>query len=399
MKNFIFISPNFPDVYYKFVIALKNRGFNVLGIGDGPYYDIPQQLKDNITEYYFVKSLSNTKDVEEAVRFFKEKYGPIDYLESNNEYWLTLDAHLREMFDIPNGLRPADMEKIKYKSKMKDYFKKAGVKVARHTIVTNLENSLNFIKEVGYPVFVKPDSGVGAANSYAIYSEEELRCFHEDEETRNEPYIMEEFIEGEIITFDGICDDNGDVPVYFHEHFPISNADVVNLDIEDYYYAECKCSPDFLEMGKRVVKAFGIKKRCFHIEFFKLTKHKPGLATLGEIVAIEVNMRPPGGNTPEILSLALNASFYECYADIIAYNEIRQDLSKDKKVAVSVARKDRFIYTHSQQEIFDIFKRDIKEHGRYNKEIAQCMGDEYYFATFDNKQDMLDFKDFIQKKN
>lgn len=34
MKNFIFISPNFPTNYWKFCAELKKNGMNVLGIGD-----------------------------------------------------------------------------------------------------------------------------------------------------------------------------------------------------------------------------------------------------------------------------------------------------------------------------------------------------------------------------
>ena len=34
MKNFIFISPNFPDNYWHFCAELKKNGLRVLGIGD-----------------------------------------------------------------------------------------------------------------------------------------------------------------------------------------------------------------------------------------------------------------------------------------------------------------------------------------------------------------------------
>lgn len=396
MKNFIFISPNFPDVYYKFVTALKKQGFNVLGIGDGPYHEIPNQLKQDITEYYYVHSLMDYNAVEEAVRFFINKYGEIDYLESNNEFWLMQDAILREKFNIKNGLRPKDMDVIKYKSKMKEKFKDAGVKVARHIIVSDLNASLNFIKEVGYPVFVKPDCGVGAEDSYSINNRNELEEFHQ--RNLSQPYIMEEFLEGEIVTFDGICDNQSNVLVSFHEHFPISNADVVNLNIDDYYYAQCQFDEQFKAMGQRVVKSFNLQKRCFHIEFFKLSKPRPGLAELGEIVAIEVNMRPPGGNTPELLSIALNASFYDCYAQIIDHDCIDEDLSKNKFIAISVARKDHFNYVHNHDQIMSLYQNSIADYGRYSKEIALNMGDSYYFGRFDSVEQALEFQKFIQQK-
>ena len=52
MRNFIFISPHFPDSYWKWCLALKNKGFNVLGIGDAPYNEIPEECKYSLTEYY-----------------------------------------------------------------------------------------------------------------------------------------------------------------------------------------------------------------------------------------------------------------------------------------------------------------------------------------------------------
>lgn len=84
MKNFIFISPNFPANYWKFCRELKNDGFNVLGIGDCPYDNLSLELKNSLNEYYKVSSLEDYGAVFRAVAFFTFKYGKIDFLESNN---------------------------------------------------------------------------------------------------------------------------------------------------------------------------------------------------------------------------------------------------------------------------------------------------------------------------
>ncbi|MCD7756172.1 MAG: carbamoylphosphate synthase large subunit, partial [Firmicutes bacterium] len=52
MKNFIFISPNFPAGYWKFCSELKKNGMRVLGIGDCPYGELTQNLRDSLHEYY-----------------------------------------------------------------------------------------------------------------------------------------------------------------------------------------------------------------------------------------------------------------------------------------------------------------------------------------------------------
>ncbi len=100
MSNFIFISPNFPTNYWQFCRELKNDGMNVLGIGDQPYDELRPELKDSLNEYYKVGSLENYDEVYRAVAFFAFKYGRIDWLESNNEYWLERDAALRTDFNI-----------------------------------------------------------------------------------------------------------------------------------------------------------------------------------------------------------------------------------------------------------------------------------------------------------
>ena len=136
MKNFIFISPNFPENYWRFCRHLRDNGFNVLGIGDCEYYNLLPQLKQSLTEYYKVSNLSNYEEVFRAVAFFTFRYGKIDWLESNNEYWLERDAHLRTEFNINTGFRDGDMKKVKLKSEMKRYYNMAGIKTARYCLVT-----------------------------------------------------------------------------------------------------------------------------------------------------------------------------------------------------------------------------------------------------------------------
>ncbi|MEA5061474.1 MAG: carbamoylphosphate synthase large subunit [Erysipelotrichaceae bacterium] len=394
--NFLFISPNFPIVYSKFVSSLKRRGFNVLGIGDSPYWDLNQELKLNLAEYYCVTDMKDIDKMSTAIRYFETKYGHIDYLESNNEYWLMNDAILRERFKITTGLYPSDMDRIKKKSEMKSYFQNAGVKVARYILVSTIEESKKFIEVVGYPVFVKPNIGVGAIDSFAIHGEQELIAFHLKK--LDTQYIMEEFLDGEIVSFDGICNSKSKALIAFNEVFPVPVADIVNEDLDDYYYAITKMDNEFEEMGRKVVESFEIKKRCFHIEFFKLHKDRPGLANKGEIVALEVNMRPPGGYTPDLLSIALGSSFYDAYADIIMFDELKADITKQNVIAITASRKDIFKYERDEKEILQKYKDSIVEYGRYPKGISLAMGDLYYYAKFDSLSSALEYAEYIRKK-
>ena len=226
MKNFIFISPNFPMTYWKFCAELKKNGMRVLGIGDSPYENLLQELRDSLDEYYKVSSLENYDEVFKAVAFFTFKYGKIDWLESNNEYWLMRDAQLRTEFNITTGPKIQDMRKIKFKSAMKEYYAKAGLPTARWHIVEGLEDGLEFAHTVGYPVVVKPDNGVGANNTYKLSSDEDFAFFMEHK--NDEVYIMEEYVKGYVQTFDAIVDSKGQPLFESGNITPESIMDIVN---------------------------------------------------------------------------------------------------------------------------------------------------------------------------
>ena len=211
MTNFIFLSPNFPDNYWQFCMELHNNGVNVLGIGDQVYDALRPELKQALTEYYKVDTLEDYDQVYRAVAFFAFKYGKIDWLESNNEYWLEQNARLRTDFHITTGFQAEDMPRVKYKSRMKEYYQKAGIPTARCHLVDDQAGCLAFIQEVGWPVIVKPDNGVGASHTYKLDSEEELDAFLRERDPAV-PYIMEEFLFATVNSYDAIIDSKGEPP-------------------------------------------------------------------------------------------------------------------------------------------------------------------------------------------
>lgn len=198
--NVIFISPHFPEHFYNFCDRLKNLGVNVLGIGDCPYDGIGDNCRNSLTEYYYVSSLENYDEVFRAVAFFSFKYGKIDFIDSQNEYWLELEARLRTDFNITTGFKTEDMEKVKYKSKMKAGYEAANVKTARYYLVDTFEGCEAFIARVGYPVVVKPDNGVGASDTWKLNSDDEFWRFWETKAEKQ--YIGENVLS--VLRSDGV---------------------------------------------------------------------------------------------------------------------------------------------------------------------------------------------------
>ena len=233
--NFIFISPNFPKSYWNFCRGLKNNGVNTLGIGDADYDFLSDELKESLNEYYKVSSLENYDEVYRACAYFAFKYGKIDWLESNNEYWLLRDAQLRTDFNITSGLKNDKIAGIKYKSKMKEFYEKAGVKTARYHMVSTFEEGKKFTDMVGFPVVVKPNNGVGAAATYKLRDEGEMKFFYDN--LGEEEYIMEEFINGELLSYDGIAGRNREIIFETAHAYPVPIMEIVNNGMDVMYYS------------------------------------------------------------------------------------------------------------------------------------------------------------------
>ncbi|MDO4530930.1 MAG: ATP-grasp domain-containing protein [Bacillota bacterium] len=394
--NFIFLSPNFPKTYFHFTQCLKNNGVTTLGIGDTPYDDLSQECRDSLVEYYKVSSLENYDEVYRAAAFFAFKYGKIDWMETNNEYWLLRDAQLRTDFNVTTGLQNQNIDGIKFKSKMKEYYAKAGVPTARYHLVDTLEGGLAFVKEAGYPVIVKPDNGVGAAATYKLKNEDELRNFYQN--LPEVQYVMEEFINGSIVSYDGICNSERDIVFETCHFYTEPVMDVVNKGLELCYYSRKQIPEALRDAGRRTIKAFDSNSRFFHCEFFVLNEDKAGLGKKGDIFGLEVNMRPPGGYTPDMMNYANDIDVYQIWADMVCHNRGFFDPEHRPYAAAYASQRKWKEYAHSKDEIFARYGQHIMMYEEMPEVIADAMGDHAYMARFETDEEVQEFLKFVIEK-
>ena len=396
MKNFVFVSPNFPENYWMFCNHLKQNGLRVLGIGDCPYDQLKTELRNALHEYYKVNSLENYDEVFKAVAFFTYKYGKIDWLESNNEYWLERDAKLRTAFNITSGFKEEDMEKVKCKSAMKVYYAKAGIPTARYHLVSDFEGAKKFANTVGYPVVVKPDNGVGASSTYRLKSDEELQYFFA---TKNPAvqFIMEEMVRGYVLTYDAIIGSKGQPLFESGNVTPCSLMDVVNDNGESLYYIHKEVPEDVRDAGLRTVAAFGVKSRFVHLEFFRLTQDQEGLGKEGDIIGLEVNMRPSGGYTPDMYNYAYETDVYKIWADMIAFDASTKPLGK-RHFCVFMGRRDGVQYKMDHNAIMHKYGSRMKMQGRIPDALSGAMGNVMYVVNLDTAEEREQYyKDLLEK--
>lgn len=385
--NVVFISPHFPLYFHNFCSRLKNRGVNVLGIGDAQYSEISNETKESLSEYYRVNSLENYDEVYKAVAYYISKYGRIDFVESQNEYWLETDARIRSDFNICSGTKFEDLAVMKYKSKMKAVYESVGLNVARYCLIDNFENALNFIDAVGYPVVVKPDNGVGATSTYKLNNQAELEYFFATKDERI--YIMEEYVNGHVETFDGITDSNKNVLIANSTIMLNSIMDNVNEHCDTAFCNRFVAGSDIEEIGTKVVKAFDARSRFFHFEFFRLDSDKEGLGKKGDLVGLEVNMRAPGAYMPDMINFSYESDVYTIWADMVIYDKCFIEL-KQKYLVAYIGRRNDIGYMFDHDQLISQFGGNIMLDVDVPEVLSAAMGNHVYMVRTEN-QEYLDY--------
>ncbi len=346
--NIVMVSPHFPFNFYHFCVALRRAGAEVFGIADAPYEELRDELRSALTEYYRVFEPAYYDQMVRAVAYLTYRHGKIDRLESHNEFWLETDARLRTDFNIP-GIKIDEIMDMKAKSHMKARFVEADVPVARGRVVRTLAEAQRLIAEIGYPAVAKPDIGVGAAHTYRINDDEALTRFFDEKPPLD--FIMEEFISGVIYSFDGLADREGN-PVFCTSHvFGHGIMETVNEDLDLYYYSLREIPADLEAAGRRTLAAFAVRERFFHIEFFRTHGD-------GRLVALEVNLRPPGGPTMDMFNYATDADLYQEWANVITGRPVRTTYERPYFCGYA-GRKPWKQYRHSHDEIMAAFGHRI----------------------------------------
>ncbi|MDQ3937621.1 MAG: ATP-grasp domain-containing protein, partial [Chloroflexota bacterium] len=304
--NVVFLSPHFPPNWFRFVVALRELGANVLGIADLTHEQMRPELRHALTDYYRVDDLHHYDQLVRALGFFIHRHGRIDRIDSLNEHWLESEAALRSDFGIP-GIDRRQIGGIKRKSLMKQRFLAAGLRPARGRVCRTRASLLSFIKQVGFPVVAKPDVGVGAARTYKLENEAQVDAYLNDKLPVD--YIVEEFVPGDILTYDGLLDRRGEVAFDSSLIYSTGVMESVNEARDLYYWIERQIPTDVVQVGRAMARAFKVRERPFHFELFR----RPD----GELVPLEVNMRPPGGLTVDMFNFANDIDFYRGWANMV----------------------------------------------------------------------------------
>ncbi|MFY0521695.1 ATP-grasp domain-containing protein [Archangium gephyra] len=383
--NVVFISPHFPPQFVHFVSALRSLGINVLGIGDAPYDTLRPELREKLTEYFFTPRLDDYDALLRATGYFTWRHGRIDRIDSLNETWLEVEARLREDFHVP-GLLPTDISRLRSKQGMHDVFKGAGVPHPDAIPVRDAAGVKAFARNVGYPLVLKPDVGVGAARTFKVSTDAEVDAAFGESSLSG--YVAQAFVRGTIVTYDGLVDRDGQIVfVFSHEYSDgIMESVLERRDLAIWSHKEIPAALD--KLGRKAVSVLGLRERWFHLEFFRLSD--------GSYVALEANLRPPGAYLPDMMNYACDIDVYLLWARMMAGEDVRGFRYAPKYHVCHASRRSGRQYRYGHQDVVKRLGDALLLHRAMPSVYQSALGDEMYLTRHQELPAMLDALRFIQ---
>jgi biotin carboxylase len=383
--NVLFISCNYPQTSTLFCQRLAQAGATVLGIGDAPEASLPAHLRDSLKAYRHVRDMNDLGEMKRVARELRDRFGTIYRVDSNIEHWLPTEAEIRRDLQI-TGMQPEYLSFARSKIGMKKLFADAGVPLMAGITTSDKERLREFALFHGFPLFFKPEVGVGSLGTFRLESIEEL-----DAKMPEIPpgYLCEPYIKGRIVTFDGLADRNSDV-FYCTSHCYPGVADMIRENTVARVYSLRDLPPKLEELGRRTVRSFGVQDRFFHIEFFETSP--------GEYLALEMNLRAPGSTVLHLMNYGSDLDIFKAWARLIVHGETQLDYRR-KFHAAHIGRRQHIHYRHDHGAVLSRLGGALVHHARLPKEDHAALGDEAYIIRHESHDELLAMTQFIEAQS
>lgn len=312
----LFVEPFFPSYQQKFVHALVKVGARVTGIGETPFEYLPGNLRDKLHHYERVTNVTDEKQLFHAVRRCQQREW-VDLLEATIEAHILPAAKVRQACSIP-GTKVRTAFLCRDKPAMKDALRRAGIPCAASTGASSVKEVVDFVKQVGYPIIIKPTDAAGAAGTYKVSNAQELEKALIGSRVKDGVRVaVEEYLEGHEGFYDTISIGGRIAHEFGSHYYPnvlhgmrtrwISPQVLTTNRIEGPGYEDIK------EMGDKVNRALGIDTSATHMEWFRTPK---GLRFS------EIGCRPPGVGMWDVYSFSNDFDIYEEWAMAVVHRRI-----------------------------------------------------------------------------
>ena len=330
----VFVEPSFPDNQKQFVRGLHAVGATVVGVGERPKDWLDDDVKQWLTHYEHIPSVTDEGRLAEAVQWVQHQ-APVERLEATVEAHVMPVARVREALGIP-GTSVHTAFLCRDKPAMKEALRAAGIPCARSIGATSGGQIRGFAAEVGFPLILKPPAGAGASGAERVDGPDELEeAIGRSHVDHGVPVAVEEYVEGHEGFYDTITINGQVVHEFVTHYYPnvleamrtrwISPQFVTTNRLDDDGYTELK------QMGRAVVQALGIGTSATHMEWFFGPK---GLRFS------EIGCRPPGVRAWDLYAAANDLDIYREWAMAVVHGRPAQQPSRRYSAGMIALRPD-----------------------------------------------------------
>jgi biotin carboxylase len=311
MRTVVFVVPYAAEASFRFAKAFAElKGVRLIGL--------MQKAPPSGHPFAGVVKVADAFDPQqiiEGAEKIRKKFGGLHQIIGVLEPLQVPLAQARKHFGLP-GTDPKTADLFRDKARMKDALRAAGLPCARHKVITSLADALTFVKQVGFPIVLKPPAGAGCKATWRINSLDELNgAIHAVRPSVQDPTLAEEFLRGREFCFDTItvkgkiCFEN--VSRYYPGPLEVTE----NPWIQWAVVQPRALTPDLDDaraIGRKAIKALGLGTGFTHMEWFR---RDDGSVAIGEIAA-----RPPGANFVEMMGFGHDFDMYRAWARAITDN-------------------------------------------------------------------------------
>lgn len=286
----VFVAPFFKSSVTEFVDAVSSiPDVKVALISQDPWDRFPPHVRNQVA-FWQVQDATSADQLTHATFELGQRHGKAHRILSVTEQVQGQVAEVRERLGI-EGMSASTIRKFRDKGVMKEAFRAAGVPCARHCSAHNAEEAHQFLRQVGFPVCVKPVDGAAAQATFKVDSMEVLdQILRASSLSAERPLQIEEFVVGEESSLETFSL-NGQHLWHSLTHYEPTPLNVVNnpwiqwkvicpREIDDPRYDDIK------EAGRKALDALGMQTGLTHLEWFR----RPD----GSLAISEVAARPPG---------------------------------------------------------------------------------------------------------
>ncbi len=318
MSTVVFVVPFFMEATLRFVAgAAQLEGVRLGIVSQDPPERLPSEIRARIAAHWRVADAFDVSQIAAAIDGLAQQIGRPHRIIGSLEQLQVPLARVRAHFGLP-GLSVQAAENFRDKSTMKRVLEAAGLPCARHHLVSHTSDGAAFVRQVGFPIVVKPPAGAGAVNTYRLEDAAQLEGYfaHHPPDPRR-PALFEEFLQGEEHSFDSVTIAGCIVWYSISRYLPapltvLENAWIqwcvlLPREVDGPEYGEIRAA------AGPALRALGLETGMTHMEWFRRSG--------GGIAISEVAARPPGAQFTTLISYACNCDFYRAWPRLMVKDE------------------------------------------------------------------------------